>query len=497
MSGASQSNSSPTLTAGVDIGTTSVKAVLADEDGHIVERSRLQSKLVIGPAGRFEHEAMTTWWDTPRVALQRVLAHRSARAVSVSAMMPSVAAVDAGGRPLGAGLLYGDGRGNQRGSADPTASDEMAELSGWAARHAPLATGYWPAQAVANASFGGEGVTDLASAFATGPLFDGSGWSPAACEAAGFLPAQLPRVAVFGEAIGHVGPDALGQPLSGGERVVLGAGSVDGLCEQLVAGTVNDGDVLIGLGSTLVVWLTVPGWPPDVPHLWKVPHLVGGKAMMGGASNAGGIWADWVDRVVRPGSLAGEGEVPGGGDGGGGGDGHDAYDRPDGVPLWWPWAKGERVPWHDRSLRIGLADADLDHGPAALRRAAFEATGFVVRHILELASASGTAPRRFVVSGGGTRNRDWLQAIADVLGEPVTPMAVAESAALGAAFLARMALGLESSLDDAVRWARWSAPVEPHAGRAAAAGERYQRWCAGLPTEAVEPGATGATSPGA
>ena len=84
----------------------------------------------------------------------------------------------------------------------------------------------------------------------------------------------------------------------------------------------------------------------------------------------------------------------------------------------------------------------------------------------------------------------------DIASQSPTP-AVAESAALGAAFLARMALGLESSLDDAVRWARWSAPVEPHAGRAAAAGERYQRWCAGLPTEAVEPGATGATSPAA
>jgi xylulokinase len=474
MSGASQSNSSRGLTAGVDIGTTSVKAVVADEDGHIVERSRLESKLVIGPAGRFEHDAITTWWDTPRAALRGVLAHRSVQAVSVAAMMPSVAAVDAGGRPLGAGLLYGDGRGRQRGSADPTASDEMAELSGWAARHAPDATGYWPAQAVANASFGGEGVTDLASAFATGPLFDGSGWNAAACAVAGFLPAQLPRVAVFGEAIGRVGADALGRPLSGDE-VVLGAGSVDGLCEQLVAGTVNDGDVLIGLGSTLVVWLTVPGWPPDMAHLWRVPHLVAGKAMVGGASNAGGIWADWVDRVVRPVPRASER------DGAGRRHGHDPDVTPDAVPIWWPWAKGERVPWHDRTLRIGLADADLDHGPAALRRAAFEATGFVVRHILELASAVGTAPRRFVASGGGTRNPDWLQAIADVLGEPVTPMAVPESAALGAAFLARMALGLESSLDDAARWARWSRPVAPDAGWKAATEERYQRWCQGLP----------------
>ena len=97
-------------------------------------------------------------------------------AISVSAMMPSVAAVDSTGRPVGPGLLYGDSRGRQQGGADPTASEEMAHLSGWAARHAPGAAGYWPAQAVANASLGGEGVADLASAFAAGPLFNGSGW---------------------------------------------------------------------------------------------------------------------------------------------------------------------------------------------------------------------------------------------------------------------------------------------------------------------------------
>jgi xylulokinase len=72
-----------------------------------------------------------------------------------------------------------------------------------------------------------------------------------------------------------------------------------------------------------------------------------------------------------------------------------------------------------------------------------------------------------------------------VLGEAVTPMATPEGAALGAAFLARMAAGLETSTDDAVRWARWSAPIEPRPDWAEAAGERYQRWCQDLP---VAPG---------
>ena len=139
------------------------------------------------------------------------------------------------------------------------------------------------------------------------------------------------------------------------------------------------------------------------------------------------------------------------------------------------------MPWHDRELRVGLAGADISHGPQALRRGAYEATGFVVRSIVERAATCGTRPGRFVVSGGGTAKRAWLQALADVLGEPVTPMAVPEGAALGAAFLARMAAGLETSINDGQRWARWSAPVEPRHDWAEAVAERYGRWREGLP----------------
>jgi xylulokinase len=486
-----QSAGSGALTAGVDVGTTSVKVVVADGTGRVVARARRPSGLVVGP-GRFEHDAVATWWEAPRQALAAVLGPLQGgpvgegrlSAVAVSAMMPSVAAVDASGRPLGPGLLYGDPRGAAAGGEaapeGPTASQEMARLTGWVAEQRPEAAGYWPAQAVANASLGVPGVVDLASAFASGSLFDGSSWAGAACGAAGVATGQMPRVAVFGEAVGHLAPELWPGP---GEAPVLAAGSVDGFCEQLVSGAVEDGDLLVVLGSTLVVWLCTPGWPSAAPGLWRVPHLVGGKALVGGASNAGGLWVDWADRLLRPAGPAGEAGEQGGGVEGSNWPSTTGPDglRPAGVPVWWPWAKGERVPWHDPSLRASMSGADLSLGPGALRRAALEATGFVVRHIAELASASGTGVRRCLVSGGGTANRAWLQALADVLGAPVLPAASPEGAALGAAYLARLSVGLEGSLDDASRWARWLAPVEPRADWADAAEERYLSWLAGLP----------------
>ncbi len=65
--------------------------------------------------------------------------------------------------------------------------------------------------------------------------------------------------------------------------------------------------------------------------------------------------------------------------------------------------------------------------------------------------ASPVAARRIVATGGGTRVSGWVEALADTTGLPVHVCAVPEGGALGAAFLARMAAGLETTMTDAAR----------------------------------------------
>jgi len=69
-----------------------------------------------------------------------------------------------------------------------------------------------------------------------------------------------------------------------------------------------------------------------------------------------------------------------------------------------------------------------------------------------------------------------MQAIADATGLPVAVSAVPEGAALGAAFLARMAVGLESSIADAARWASVEHTIEPNPGWTDPMEERYKRF---------------------
>jgi len=434
------------VTIGIDVGSTAVKAVAADADGRVTARARVPHELRVPAPDRLEHDADEAWRRGPAAALAQ-LDCPDARAVAVAAMVPSLTAVDAAGTPLTPGLLYGDARGRGPGSRGEReqplpALGEAAEFLRWTAAEAPAAAGYWPAPAVANHALAGEAVMDVATAATAYPLFDGTGWDPTACAERGARPDQMPRVESMGAAVGQIP----------GTGAVLGIGAIDALCEQIVAGADHDGDVLVLCGTTLIVWNTIAE-ARQVPGLWTIPHTTPGKNQIGGASNAGGLFLGWVDRVVAQGDPA-------------------AAD-PRRVPVWSPYIRGERTPFHDPDRRAVLDALDLTHDAAALRRAAYEASGFVVRQLIEL---SGAPVARIVAAGGGTRVAPWMQAIADATGRPVEVSAVAEGAALGAAFLGRMAAGLETSIADAARWARIERAVDPDPAWAAATADRYQRF---------------------
>jgi xylulokinase len=432
------------VTIGIDIGSTAVKAVAADADGLVTARVRIPHELRVPAPDRLEHDADEAWRRGPVAALDQLAAAEDVRAVAVSAMVPSLTAVDAAGRPLTPGLLYGDARGRVPGADNQPLPGlgEAAEFLRWTAAQAPRAAGYWPAPAVANHALAGQAVMDVATAATAFPLFDGTGWDPAACADRGATIEQMPRVETIGTAAGQLP----------GTGAILAIGAIDALCEQIVAGADRDGDVLVLCGTTLIVWSTIAE-ARQVPGLWTIPHTAPGKSQIGGASNAGGLFLGWVERLLGAGD-------PGSAD-------------PRRVPVWSPYIRGERTPFHDPDRRAVLDALDLTDDAASVQRAAYEASGFVVRQLIEL---SGAPVARIVAAGGGTRVGPWMQAIADATGRPVEVSAVAEGAALGAAFLGRMAAGLETSIADAGRWARIERVVEPDPAWGAATADRYQRF---------------------
>ena len=238
---------------------------------------------------------------------------------------------------------------------------------------------------------------------------------------------------------------------------LLGPGTIDAYGEQLMAGADHEGDVLVILGSTLIVWAVVPE-AVEVDGLWTVPHTAPGKTARRWPVERRGLFLNWVDRRASRRRRRAT-----------------AVDPAD-VPVWQPYLRGERVPFHDPDRRASLHDLHIGMGPATIRRAAHEASAFAVRHMLDLAGGVG---RRIVATGGGVHSAAWVQALADGTGLPVDVVAVPEGAALGAAYLARVTAGLEPTRRALGRWARdrldgssrdaaWSA-VDPPAATSATA----------------------------
>src|SRR5258708_34784061 len=102
------------VTVGVDVGTTSVKALAVDAEGVVVARSRVPHSVMAPEPDILRHDAKRAWRDGPRKAFTLVTeqlaglgAHRLA-GVAVASMVPSLTAVSARGVPLVPGLLSGD-----------------------------------------------------------------------------------------------------------------------------------------------------------------------------------------------------------------------------------------------------------------------------------------------------------------------------------------------------------------------------------------------------
>jgi xylulokinase len=427
------------VTVGIDIGTTSVKAVAVDPDGTVVARSRIRHPLISARADELQHDAQRAWRRGPRRALA-ALGDVKPKALSVTGMVPSLVAVNRRGVPLSRGLLYGDSSGQeQTGTGVPLMGGEPAAfLKALSSAH-PDAAGFWPAQTTALASLGGPPVVAMTVSFVLGPLAVGGAWNPEVLEACGVAESRLPKIVADREPVGRIG------------EMLLDPGGIDVMCERLVSGATQEGDVLVLCGSTLILILRLAADHALPPSIFGFPDGKGGLVATT-ASNAGGLFLDWVDRVIAP---------------------SDRPVSPDEVPVWSPYIRGERTPWGDPTRRGQLADLHLGHDAASIRQAAFEAAGFVVRHHLEL---TGAPAKRIVAVGGGTRSAGWMQALADTTGLPVAVQAVPEGAAIGAAFLARMSAGLETDLDQAARWARSSHQVEPRAEWVAATEPRYARF---------------------
>jgi glycerol kinase len=123
-----------------------------------------------------------------------------------------------------------------------------------------------------------------------------------------------------------------------------------------------------------------------------------------------------------------------------------------GSPHWDP---------HARGTIVGLTRGS---GRAHLARATLEAIAYqTVDAVRAMERAAGQTLAELRSDGGASANAWLMQFQADVLGAPVVVPAIAETTALGAAYLAGVGVGMWTLSDVAAGW-REQARYEPHMG---------------------------------
>jgi glycerol kinase len=114
-----------------------------------------------------------------------------------------------------------------------------------------------------------------------------------------------------------------------------------------------------------------------------------------------------------------------------------------------PAFTGLGAPYWDPNARGTIVGITRGTGLAELARATLESIAYQVADVLEaMAADSGERLRALRVDGGAATNDLLLQLQADLLGVPVERPDVAETTALGAAYLAGLAVGYWQGLHD-------------------------------------------------
>jgi glycerol kinase len=147
-----------------------------------------------------------------------------------------------------------------------------------------------------------------------------------------------------------------------------------------------------------------------------------------------------------------------------------------------PAFQGLGTPYMDTTARAVIGGLSRASTRAHVVRALLEGIAWRCREVYDALSSASPhpPPPRLRADGGAARNDVLLQAQADALGIPVERAPVLEAAALGAAYLAGLAVGAWKSTDELAAAWRPARVFEPRLGTAERE-ERFARWRAHVP----------------
>jgi xylulokinase len=448
---------SPVATLGLDLGTSSAKAVVLEVGGAVLAQASAGYPVTSARAGYAESDP-ADWWDAVTACARQAVAAAGTRpvAIGLSGQMHGLVMTSADGAALRPAMLWADSRatGSLRAYqrlpekalarlANPLAPGMTGPMLTWVAGHEPgtYRAARWALQPKdwIRARLTGEYHAEPSDASAT-LLYDvpGDRWDLEVVGALGLDEALLaPLLPSAGAPAGQLTAAAAAElGLPAGLPVAAGAG--DTAAAALGSGICRGEDIQLTVGTGAQVLRpvsVVDGRAPDGRaqagvNLYRSATPDGWYQM--GASLSGGLSLNWVREILHASwdELYASVEEPA---------------QPD-DPIFVPHLSGERTPYSDPALRGSWTTLSLANDRTSVLRSALEGTAFAIRDALDALDA-GQRPPRLRLAGGGTLAPGWRQLLADVLGVPLYAVDVPAASGRGAALLGALAAGL-LSLDD-------------------------------------------------
>jgi xylulokinase len=442
-------------TLGLDLGTSSAKAVVTDTKGRVLSQASAGYAVTSARAGYAESDT-ADWWGAV-TACAREAVHAACRAggarpaaIGLSGQMHGLVLTSAGGQALRPALLWADSRatgalrayrrldpGALARLANPLAPGMTGPLLMWVAEHEPSSytAARWALQPKdwLRVRLTGEVHAEPSDASAS-LLYDvpGDRWDLEVIGALGLDASLLaPLLPSSGAPAGRL-TAAAGAELGLPAGLPVAAGAADTAAAALGSG-IGPGDVqlTVGTGAQVVRPQAAPVRRADAGvNLYRSATPAGWYQM--GATVSAGLSLSWVREVMNASwaELYASADHPG-----------QAHD-----PLFVPHLSGERTPYSDPALRGSWTALSLADDRASLLRCALEGTAFAIRDALD-ALLGEHRPPRLRLAGGGTLAAGWRQLLANVLGLPLYAVDVPAASARGAALLGAHAAGL-LSFDD-------------------------------------------------
>jgi glycerol kinase len=436
------------LLLALDLGTTSVRALLVAADGRVLARAARPLGARFPAPGRVEQDPRELW-DSSLHVLREALAQarRDAQEVAglgIATQRASALAWDAvSGEPLAPGIGWQDGRAAARVAELRAAGLPLTTLASatrfeWLLRNEPavaaaatagrLRIGGADAWLGFRLSGGALHVTDPGQASCTG-LYDlrRGDWSARALGVFSLDAGWLPRIVASSEIVGETSKNLLGAPIPLAAR----AGDQQAAC--FGQGVLAAGDAKLTLGTAAMLDLHTGASAASAAHgafplaLWR---LQGEDAFcLEGSVITAGAAIDWL---VELGLLASADALDEAAREAGGAQGVEFV----------PALLGLGTPFLDAGA-CGLLGG-LTRGSTRAQIACAVIDG-VAQRCVDVCEALGVPALPLRVDGGLARSQVLLQRLADASGRQVLRAAETELTALGAALLAGLAAGVFSS----------------------------------------------------